>query len=312
MTQSTSANSGGLSTGKAAPPVAGEAPTRKVGRRPGRAGKLVSPIVLNLVVLGLGLLFVLPFYWLVTSALKTTQQIFQMPPVWWPSPIVWSNFPRVFTDSPFGAYTVNTLTIALPVCIGTVISCSMVAYGFSRIEWPGRDIFFGITLATLMVPFVVTMVPMFVVFRTLGWVGSYRPLIVPAFFGSAYFIFMLRQFFRTIPTELSDAARVDGASELGIFLSVVLPLSRPALAVVALFSFIGVWGDFLAPLIYIDKMEKYTIALGLYRFLGDRAHETDWGIIMAASTLTLLPIVIIFALAQRTFIEGITLTGLKG
>ena len=282
------------------------------GRVAGRGRARAVAIVLNTLMLGLGALFALPFYWLVTSAMKTTQQIFEMPPTWWPNPIVWSNFPRVFTESPFGGYTINTLTIALPVTIGVLISSSMVAYGFSRIEWKGRDLFFSITLTTLMVPFAVTMVPMFVVFRRLGWIGSYRPLIVPAFFGSAYYIFMLRQFFRTIPTELSDAARVDGASELGIFFRVILPLTKPALAVVALFSFITVWGDFLGPLIYIDKMDQYTIALGLYRFLGDRAHETDWGIIMAASTLTLLPIVIIFGVAQRTFIEGITLTGLKG
>jgi len=254
----------------------------------------------------------LPFYWLLSSSLKTTAQIFQMPPVWWPNPILWTNYIRVFTESPFAHYALNTLVIAAPVTIGTLISGAMVAYGFSRIEWKGRDLLFGITLSTLMIPFTVTMVPMFIIFRKLRWIGSYKPLIVPAFFGSPYFIFMLRQFFRTIPPELSDAARVDGASELRIFLRIVLPLTKPALAVVALFSFIGVWGDFLAPLIYIDDMKKYTIALGLFRFLGDRAHETDWGILMAASTFTLLPIVLIFFLAQRTFIEGIKLTGMKG
>jgi len=273
---------------------------------------MLGVTIINLAALALGMLFALPFYWLLSSSLKTTQQIFQLPPVWWPDPIVWSNYLRVFTESPFAKYTLNTLTIAVPVTIGHLISCSMAAYGFSRIEWKGRDILFGLTLSTLMISFTVTMIPLFLVFRTLGWLNSYRPLIVPAFFGDAYFIFMLWHFFRTIPVELSDAARVDGASELGIFFRLILPLSKPALAVVGLFSFIRVWGDFLAPLVFISNMDDYTIALGLFRFLGDRAHETDWGIIMAASTLTLLPIVIIFFFAQRTFIEGIKLTGVKG
>jgi len=278
----------------------------------GRGRRTFSMMLFNIVAWSLGVLFALPFYWLLSSSLKTTVQIFKIPPVWWPDPIEWKNYISVFTDSPFAGYTLNTLFIAAPVTLGTLISCTMVAYGFSRIEWRGRDLFFAITLSTLMVPFIVTMVPMFIIFRKLRWIGTYRPLIVPSFFGAPYFIFMLRQFFRTIPLELSDAARIDGASELGIFLRVVLPLTKPALAVVALFSFIGTWGDFLGPLIYINDMERYTIALGLFRFLGDRAHETNWGVIMAASTLTLLPIVLIFFLTQRTFIEGVKLTGLKG
>jgi len=271
-----------------------------------------SRVALNALALTLGVVFGMPFYWLVTSALKTSQQIFAMPPVWWPNPIVWDNFPRVFTTAPFGLYTWNTIQIAVPHTIGIVFSCTMAAYGFARIQWPGREILYGITLATLMIPGVVLMVPMFIIFRQLGWYGTYKPLIVPAFFGSAYYIFMLRQFFRTIPPELSEAARIDGASELGIFARIILPLAKPALAVVALFTLIGQWGDFMGPLIYINKMEQYTIVLGLFRFMGDRAHETDWGIIMAASTLMLLPVIAIFFFAQRTFIEGIHMTGLKG
>ena len=269
-------------------------------------------VIVHIAVFVLGILFALPFFWLVSSSLKTTAQIFAMPPEWWPRPFVWSNYPRVFSVAPFAQYFINTLRIALPVTLGTLVSCTMASYGMARIRWPGRELLYAVTLATLMVPGIVTMVPMFIVFRKVGWIGTYRPLIVPAFFGSGYYIFMLRQFLRTLPEELSDAARIDGASELGIFARVILPLIKPAMAVVALFTFIACWGDFMGPLIYINRMEDYTIALGLFRFMGDRAHETDWGIIMAASTLTLLPIVIIFFLAQRTFIEGVKLTGLKG
>jgi multiple sugar transport system permease protein len=294
--------------------VAVAQPSRVLGSRVARerVKRAMGVSVLNTVGLGIGILFAVPFYWLLSSSLKTPQQIFAMPPVWWPRPIVWQNYVRVFTASPFGRYMLNTLAIAAPVTIGTVLSCSLVAYGFSCIQWPGRDLLFAITLSTLMVPSIVTMVPLFILFRHLTWTGTYKPLIVPSFFGSAYHIFLLRQFFRTIPVELSDAARVDGASELAIFMRIVLPLARPALAVVSLFSFIGTWGDFMGPLIYIDKMDRYTVALGLLSFMGDRAHETDWGMLMAASTITLLPVVVIFFLAQRTFIEGITLTGLKG
>jgi multiple sugar transport system permease protein len=272
----------------------------------------LGTVVINVIALTLGALFALPFYWLLLSSLKTTAQMFKMPPVWVPDPIVWSNYPRVFTESPFAQYTLNTLSIAVPVTVGTLLSCTMAAYGFSRLDWRGRDMLFSVSLGVLMIPYIVTMVPTFILFRALGWIGTYNPLVVPAFFGNAYFIFLLRQFFRTIPLDLSDAARVDGASELDIFLRVVVPLARPALAVVALFSFIQAWGDFLQPLIYISDFDRYTITLGLFRYLSDRIHNTDWGIMMAASTLTLLPIVVIFFFAQRTFIEGIKFTGLKG
>ena len=272
---------------------------------------LLGKIGLNTIALILGLAFAVPFYWLVSSAVKTSDQIFQMPPVWFPDPVILSNFVRVFTETQFLLFLKNTLVIAVPVTVGTVISCSMVAYGFSRIEWKGRDLFFGLTLAMLMLPSMVTLIPVFIIFRKLEWVGTYKPLIVPAFFATPYYIFMFRQFFMSIPYELSDSARVDGASEPDIFARIYLPLIRPAMAVVALFTFISVWGDFLGPLVYINRQEDYTITLGVYQMLGNRVNDTDWGIIMAISTMTLLPIVIIFFLAQRTFIEGINLTGLK-
>jgi len=272
----------------------------------------LGKITLNAIAWLIGLLFAIPFYWLISSAVKTTKQIFQMPPVWIPNPVVLNNFVRVFTETEFLNFLKNTLIIALPVTFGTVLSCAMVGYGFSRINWKGRDIFFSLSLAMLMLPSMVTLIPVFIIFRKLEWTGTFKPLIVPAFFGTPYYIFMFRQFFRTIPIELSDSARVDGASELEIFFRIYIPLIRPAMAVVALFTFIGAWGDFLGPLIYINAQENYTITLGIYQMLGNRVTDTDWGIIMAISAITLLPIVAIFFFAQRTFIEGISLTGLKG
>jgi multiple sugar transport system permease protein len=272
----------------------------------------LGKITVNAIAWSIGLLFAIPFYWLISSAVKTTEQIFQMPPVWIPNPVIFNNFVRVFTETQFLIFLKNTLTIAVPVTIGTVLSCAMVGYGFSRIDWKGRDFFFSLTLATLMLPSMVTMIPVFIIFRKLEWVGTFKPLIIPAFFATPYYIFMFRQFFRTIPLELSDSARVDGASELDIFFRIYIPLIRPAMAVVALFTFIGAWGDFLGPLIYNNAQENYTITLGIYQMLGNRVTDTDWGIIMAISAITLLPIVAIFFFAQRTFIEGISLTGLKG
>ena len=204
----------------------------------------------------------------------------------------------------------------LPVVIATVFSSTFVAYGFSKVRWPGRDALFFICMMTMMLPWQVTMVPLFVTFKNLGWINSYRPLVVPSLFGSAYFIFMLRQFFLTIPEELSDAARIDGASELGIMLRIILPLAKPAMAVVALFTFIGTWNNYLGPLIYLNQDELFPLALGVQRLnriansMGTSGNAYPH--LMAVSTIIALPIIIAFFLAQRTFIEGISLTGLKG
>jgi multiple sugar transport system permease protein len=191
-----------------------------------------------------------------------------------------------------------------------VFSCSLVAYGLARVHWPGRDVLFLLTLGTMLLPFEVTLVPLFIVFRTLGWVGTFLPLIVPSFFGSAFYIFLLRQFMMTLPMELSDAARIDGAGEFRIFWAIAVPLIRPALAVVALLQFLFAWGDFLGPLIYLTDQSTYTISLGLQQY--NTQYGTEWGQLMAASTLLTIPVIILFFLTQRTFIQGITLTGLKG
>lgn len=271
--------------------------------------KVWKKVWAHVALLALAVIFVAPFYWLVVTSLKTDRQVFDTA-TWYPHPVMWSNYTRALNYIPFGRYTLNTLLVCGVSVLGTVVSCAMVAYSFARIPWKGRDTLFVIVLATLMLPGQVTLIPVFMIYKWLGWVGSYKPLVVPAFFGSAFFIFMLRQFFRTIPQELSESARMDGATEFGIFSRIILPLSRPALATVALLTFIGAWTDFMGPLLYLNDPAKYTLSLGLQQFVSQ--HGAEWSMLMAASTVMALPIIVLYFLAQKTFIEGITLTGIKG
>ena len=255
------------------------------------------------------LAFLGPFFWMISTSLKSDAQTFSFPPIWFPTPPVWSNYSRATQAFPFLRYTANTLFLCVSTMIGVVLSCSLPAYGFARLEWKGRDVLFIVMLATLMLPGQATMLPVFLIFRWLHWIGTFKPLIVPSFFGSAFSIFLLRQFFLTIPKELSDAARIDGCSELGILVRVILPLARPALATVALFSFMGTWTDSLGPLVYLHDERQYTLALGLTAFLG--RHGADWSALMAAATLVTIPPVLLFLFAQKTFIEGVAVTGLN-
>jgi len=222
----------------------------------------------------------------------------------------WRNYIQVFKKIPFGKYALNTLIVCILGVIGTMFSNALVAYGFARIKWRGRNAFFIITLATMMIPFPVTMIPLYTIFRNLGWIGSLKPLWVPYFFGSAFNIFLLRQFFLTVPQALSDAARIDGCNEFGIFWRIFLPLCRPALTVVGLFHFLYAWNDLMGPLIYLTSQEKYTLALGLQVFQSQHG-GTEWHLLMAASAMVILPVLILFFFTQRTFIEGIALSGLK-
>jgi multiple sugar transport system permease protein len=210
---------------------------------------------------------------------------------------------------PFWQYLFNTLVICAGTVVGTLLSNSLIAYGLARIEWPGRNLLFVLLLGTLLLPFQVTLIPLFIMFAHIGWVDTYLPLIVPAFFGNAFFMFLLRQFFMGIPRELGEAVRIDGGSEFTIFWRIVLPLSKPALAVVALFAFINTWNDFLGPLVYLRTQSKYTLAIGLNTFLGQYGSQWSW--LMAASALVFIPIVILFFFTQRLFIQGITFTGSK-
>lgn len=286
-----------------------EAPTERVV--PGsRSWRQLGRVVAFLIVLACSVLFIFPVYWMVVTSLKAVPEVFQLPPVWWPAHLHWSNYREALQYFPFWKYVGNTLTITLPVTIGTTISSSLVAYGFGRLRWPGRDLVFYLVLATLMIPYWVTLVPLYILFNHINWVDTYRPLIVPSFFGDPFSIFLLRQFFLRQPQDLVDAARVDGASHLRVYTQIILPLARPALAVVALFAFIASWTDFFGPLIYLSNPDKYTLQLGLFNFFAQ--HFVNWPGFMAASLIVLAPMAILFFLTQRTFIEGITFTGLRG
>ncbi len=264
---------------------------------------------LHAALLALSAVSLVPFYWMVSTSLKSDAQVLASPPVWIPSPAVFSNYTRALSYIPFLTYAKNTLIICVSTMVGAVLSCSLVAYSFAKLRWPGRDALFVIVLATMMLPGQVTMIPVFAVFRWLGWIGSYKPLIVPSFLGSAFFIFMLRQFFLTIPQELSDAARVDGAGEFAIYRVVILPLSKPALITVALFTFIGSWNDFLGPLVFIDSLTRYTLPVGIALF--QTQYFSEYGLTLAACVICTLPVIILFLVFQRQIVRGITFTGLK-
>ena len=258
------------------------------------------------------LAFLVPFYWMFASALKTNAQIFTRPIVWWPFPMRWDNFTHAmsYPGFPFLRFLWNSMYYAGFVTLGTVISCAAVGYGFARLRFPGRNFLFILTLSTMMIPSIVTFIPTYVLFKNIGLIGTYAPLIVPNFLGNAFYIFMLRQFFMGLPWELSDAARVDGAGEWRIFWQIMLPLVRSALLVVGVFTFLGTWHEFYAPLIYLTEQSSYPLSLGLFAFKAQRT--TEWALLMAASTLATLPLVFVFFLTQRYFLQGITLTGLKG
>lgn len=257
------------------------------------------------------LLMIMPFLWLVTSSLKSEQEIFLFPPEWLPNPVLFQNYVDALTYKPFGLYIVNTLYIVLLNEVAIVLTASLCAYGFARIDFPGRNFWFAIVLSTMMVPYFVLMVPQFIIFSRLGWVDSFLPLTVPLFFGGGAFnIFLMRQFFRTLPAELADAARIDGCSEFGIYWRIFMPLAKPALATVAIFTFLGGWNDFIGPLLYISSPDKFTVAIGLATFRG--VMRTRWDLLMAASTAMILPVMLLFFLSQRYFTEGIVLSGLKG
>jgi multiple sugar transport system permease protein len=268
-----------------------------------KAGR-IDRLVRHGVLMVLALVFTTPFLWLLSTSLKTNEQIVQSSPDWIPRPATLQNFLNAFHTVPLLEYGKNTLIVTLFSVLGALCSNTLVAYGFSRIQWRSREFFFIVTLATLMLPFQVTMVPLFIMFSKLHWTNTFLPLIVPCFFGNAFYIFLLRQFFLGIPRELSEAARIEGASELQILWHIILPLARPALFTVALFQFLFSWNDFLGPLIYLNDQSKFTLALGLAN-MQSAIGLSDFGMIMAAAMVTVLPVILLFIFAQRYFIEGI-------
>lgn len=276
-----------------------------------KTGRVISYVLLSLC----SAVMLIPLYWMVITSLKTLRAVHAFPPEWIPNPIVLNNYPQALSVFPFWLYFANSVTIVVGVILGNLLSCSLVAYAFAKLRAPGRNFLFGILLSTMMLPEHVTLIPVYILFQRLGWVNTFLPLIVPYWFArSAFSIFLLRQFFMTLPQELSDAARVDGASHLTILTRIVIPLSKPPLATVAVFSFMGVWNDFLHPVIYLNSEEKFTLALGLLSLIGQSRESgvIEWQLLMAATTVMMLPILIVFFFAQRYFIQGIALTGLKG
>ena len=277
----------------------------------------VAELLKYFILITLAISFILPFYWMLSSAVKNDAQVYTVPPVWFPSPQFWENFWNAWNSENFNLFTYNTVVnYAIPATLGTVFSSAIVAYSFSRLRWPGRDIVFAVVLATMMIPGWVRLVPLYIIFRELGWINTFLPLVVPAFFGNAFFIFLLRQFFMSIPLELSEAAHIDGANELQIMFRIILPLAKPALAVVALFTFMDAWNDYIGPLIYTNIEDKWVLALGVQRLRGAVYEignsQLAYPYLMAVSSLITLPIFVAFFFAQRSFIEGISLTGLKG
>lgn len=284
------------------------AAARRAAARRRRFGALGRHVALAVV----GLLFAAPFFWMITSALKDNGLVFADPIVWWPTPALWGNYGDVLTDPqfPFVLYLKNSVFYAGAITVGTVLSCAAVGYGFARLRFPGRDLLFGLTLATMMIPGIVTFIPTYVLFRFLHLSGTYAPLVIPGFLGNAFFIFMVRQFFMGLPWELSDAAKVDGAGEWLIFWRIMLPLVRSALIVVAVFTFLYTWNDYFGPLIFVSDPGQYPLSLGLFTFKAQRT--TDWDHLMAASAVSTLPLIALFFATQRYFLQGITITGLKG
>ena len=274
-----------------------------------RRRRFLLTVANHALLIAVGAIFLLPIVFVFLSAVMTDQQV--LGAHLWPSPFRWSNFTDVFQRIPLLRYTRNTFTIAVLSTIGVVVSCIPVAYALSRIRWRGRGVAFLVVLSTMMLPFQVTVIPLYILFVRFGWVGTMKPLIVPLFFGDAFTIFLLRQFFLTIPSELSDAARVDGASEFQIMTRVIVPLAKPAIAAVALFQFLYSWNDFFAPLLYlVQDPDKWTLSIALSEFRSQ--YHVEWNLTMAAAVLFVMPVIVLFFLAQRAFIEGVTLTGTKG
>lgn len=281
-------------------------------RAAGRRGRLVGSLLRHALLLVVSAAFLLPFYWILISAFKDNQQIFARPVTWWPDPIRWNNVADALTypGFPYLRLLWNTVYYSGAVTVGTVLSSAAVGYGFAKLRFPGRDLLFGLTVATLMIPAIVTFIPTYLLFAEVGLTGSYAPLIIPAFLGNAFFIFMVRQFFLGIPRDLSDAARIDGAGEWRLFWEIMLPLVRPALIVVAVFSLLYTWQDFFGPLIYLQDRDDFPLSLGLYAFRAQRTAE--WALSMTGALLSTLPLIVVFLFTQRYFLQGVTMTGIKG
>jgi multiple sugar transport system permease protein len=272
--------------------------------------RITRVIVYLLLILG-SFLIALPFLWMISTSLKKPGTEFTIPIQWIPNPPRWSNYPEGWSVLPFSLWLMNTITITVIATLGFLISSSVIAFGFARIDFPGRNVLFLLVLSTMMLPYPSVIVPLFILYKNLGWLDTFKPLTVPTFFGvNAFYIFLLRQFFKTVPMDLDDAARVDGCTTFGVFRHIALPLIKPALGIIFVFSFLHNWNDFLGPLIYLSSTEKFTLALGL-RFFQSQ-YRVEWTLLMAVSLIVLSPCIILFFIAQKYYIQGIVITGIKG
>lgn len=267
--------------------------------------KLAGQVIVRIFLITMSLLFFVPIYWMLVTALKSTPELTIFPPTFWPLHAQWGNFIQAYNAISFGTYFVNSVIITVLVVIGTVLSNLVVAYGFACIRWPGRDQIFYLLIATLFIPLPIAIIPLFDLFASLHWVNTFLPLVVPSFFASAFYVFLLRQFLLQTPYELIEAARIDGASELQILWQVIVPIARPAIAVVAIFAAVGAWNDFTGPLIYLQDDRLRTLAVGLIFFRS--THDIQFNLLMAASLMSILPVVVLFLAFQRFFIRAVTL-----
>lgn len=264
----------------------------------------------HVVLILLAIVFIFPFYWLVSTSVKPETEMFRQPPIIIPLHFDFSRYGKLPTYLPFFRFMTNSFIISASCIIGFLFSCPLAAYAFSRLRWKGRNTIFAIVLATMMLPGQVTLIPLYLVYKKMGFLGTWLPLILPTFFGSAFFIFLLRQFFLTLPKELEDAAKIDGAGYIKIYWRIMIPQITPALITVAIFTFMNSWNDFMGPLIYINKVNNMPLALGLQLFKSQ--HNAEYALMMAAAAVMTIPPVLVFLFLQRFFIEGITLTGIKG
>lgn len=275
----------------------------------GTMKKKFSRYSAHIVLIVASFFFMIPFIWMVSTSLKPLTQVFTFPPEWIPKPVMCSNYIDAMSYIPFFTYLKNTLIITTFSTVGAVISCPIIAYSFAKLNWPGRNILFVITIGVMMIPGQVTMIPLFLLFEKLGMVGTPYPLIIPAFFGVPFYIFLLRQFFMGLPDSLREAAKIDGAGEFRIYWQIMLPLAKPAVLAVGLFQFMASWTDFIGPLLYLTDSIQYTLSLGLQQFQSQKGSE--WGLMMAVSTMMTIPVIILFFFLQKTFIRGITFSGIK-
>lgn len=270
--------------------------------------EMIHKAVTYLMLVVLSAVFLIPFGWMMLTSLKSMEDIYSQGI--FPTHLYWQNYVSAVTKIPFVRYTLNTVVITVLTVVGMVLSSTMVAYSMSKIRWNGKKYLFPIIVATMMIPYQVTLIPLYMIWNKMELIGTIVPLVLPAFFGGPYYIFLLRQFFKSIPDSLLEAADIDGAGEIRKFVQIMLPLCKPAVASVAIFTFMATWSDFMGPMLYLNKQESYTLSLGLQAFM--QQHYVEWGILMAASAIFTVPIIIIFFFAQKYFIEGITVTGVKG